>query len=112
MNPFRFSQDPPRERIVRGVVGNGVGWKFTILRLNENGKDGGYKVSPPVLIELEPEPSLHVISPGPDIVAVILAHWVRHHLLSRCGMLTKPQIPRCNDDLDKNDWFVAEEGPA
>jgi len=60
---------------------NGIEWEFIILHLNENGKGGGYKVSPPVVIESEPEHPYHVVSPGPDVVAAILAHWVRQYLL-------------------------------
>ena len=42
---------------------------------------GGYNVSPPVVIESEPEHPFHVIGPGPDIVAAILAHCIRHIFL-------------------------------
>ena len=43
---LRFSQNPPRENVIRGAVSNGLGWKFITLHLNENGRGGGYKVSP------------------------------------------------------------------
>ena len=106
---LRLSQSPPRGNIILGAVSNGLRWKFITLHLNENGKGGGYKVSPTVTIESEPKYPFHVISPRPDIVAAILAHWVRHFLLSQWCMLTNmPQAPRCYSGLDKNDWFVKE----
>ena len=73
-------QYPFREKIVRGAVSNGSEWEFIILRLNSNGRGGGYKVSPRIAIDLEPDYPNEAIPPGPDILAGILAHWVRHDL--------------------------------
>ena len=105
-----LSQHPSREKVVRSVVSNGLEWKFIILHLNENGRGGGYKVSPRVVIKSKPDYPFEVIPPGPDIVAEILAHLVRLLSFPWHDTLTNvPQIPRCYEDLDENDWFAVAE---
>ena len=73
-----FSQDLPRKKIVRGVLSNRSGWLFIILRLNKNGKGGG---SPEMKIDSETSFPYRVKGHVPDIVAGVLAHWVRQHIL-------------------------------
>lgn len=64
--------------VVRGAISNGREWAFMLLRINENGKGGRYEVSPPMAVAFERNYPNHVMNRGPDIVAGVLAHWVRH----------------------------------
>ena len=70
-----FSQDLPRKKVVRGVLSNGSEWLFIILRLNKNGKGGGYMASRHIMTG--PGVRYHIKS---DIIAGILAHWVCHRV--------------------------------
>ncbi|KAJ2919592.1 hypothetical protein MD484_g805, partial [Candolleomyces efflorescens] len=85
------------KRISRGALTNGHEWIFIILYLNEDGVGigGTYAASPPIKIQVSESYPFRVLSPGPDIVAGILAYWVC--LIS----LSFPDF----DDLDQNDWF-------
>ena len=84
-----FSQDVPREMVIRGALSDGYRWVFIVLRLNEDGKGGVFWMTGDIDLgsgfdELE---RVNVIDPGPDIVAAILAYWVRRHCLyvERCS---------------------------
>jgi len=71
--------------MIRGVISDGYRWVFILFRLKENGKGGDYWVTP----EMQLGPKYYhldcIESPGPDIVASILAHWVRRHLFFSAG---------------------------
>ena len=69
-----------RKGILRGALTNGHEWIFLIFYLNENGIGGTYAKSPTIKIQVSDTYPYRVISPGPDIVAGILAYWV-------CGTL-------------------------
>lgn len=75
--------------IIRGALTNGHDWIFLILYLNKDGDGGTYAESPTIKIQVSDTFPYHVISPGPDIVAGILAYWMEHSF----------------NDLDENDWF-------
>jgi len=77
------------KKILRGALTNGHEWIFLILYLNEDGNGGSYAESPTIKIQVNDSYPYHVLSPGPDIVAGILAYWMEHSF----------------DDLDENDWF-------
>jgi len=79
------SQASSRAKIVRGAISNGYKWVFVILQLDENGKGGGYKISPEIAIDFERNFPNHVSGRGPDIIAGILAHWVCCRLSSSMG---------------------------
>ena len=65
-----------RKGILRGALTNGHEWIFLILYLNEDGDGGMYAESPTIKIQVSDSYPYHVLSPGPDIVAGILAYWV------------------------------------
>ena len=72
--PHSFSK-----RILRDAVTNGHQWEFIILYLNEDRIGGGtYHTSPIIKIDVTRTYPFQVISPGPDIIAGILAYWVSH----------------------------------
>jgi len=75
--------------IARGALTNGHEWIFLIFYLNENGIGGTYAESPTIKIQVSDTYPYGVISPGPDIVAGILAYWIGRSFV----------------DLDENDWF-------
>ena len=50
--------------------------------VNENGIGGTYKPSPTIKILVSGTYPYHVLSPGPDILAGILAYWARRTLFS------------------------------
>jgi len=100
-----------REDIVRGVLTNGFEWIFLILHLNKGGKGGKYMASPTVRIIMDHDITWKVLSPGPDIVAGILADWVCSALsfLSMHSLTNRGQLQNGFADLDKNDWFCYSE---
>ena len=65
-----------RKRILRGALTKGHECIFLIVYLNENGHGGTYSISPTINIYASDKYPYHVLSPGPDIVAGILAYWV------------------------------------
>lgn len=69
-----------RKEIVRGALTNGYDWIFLIFYLDENGIGGTYGKSPTIKIQVSGTYPYRVVSPGPDIVAGILAYWVRRTL--------------------------------
>lgn len=80
---------------------------FTILLLNADRKGGVFSVSDEIAIKFSDSIPPRVAGNGPDIVANILAHWVRHPLSLSLRMFTNtPQIHNCSTDLDQDDWFV------
>ena len=81
-------------QIVRGAISNGREWAFILLRLNENGKGGTYEVSPPTAIAFGSDYPNHVTNCGPDIVAGVLAHWVRRHRSLSVGCIHKRSTGR------------------
>lgn len=74
---------------MRGAISNGREWAFMLLRLNEIGKGGIYEVSPPVVVAFERNYPNHVMNRGPDVIAGILAHWVRHRRSRSVGFIHK-----------------------
>ena len=102
-----FSQGSPRRKIIRGVISDGYQWVFIILHLNENGKGGGYWITDEMPIGSGYDHLERIESPKPDVIAGILAHWVRRHSLFQQGVFTNLlQVQHCYDDIDENDWFV------
>ncbi|KAF9643708.1 hypothetical protein BDM02DRAFT_1362680 [Thelephora ganbajun] len=78
-----------KEGIIRGALTDGHNWIFLILYLNEDGIGGTYMQSPPIKMQASDNYPYYVLSPGPDIVAGILAHWMERSFI----------------DLDEHDWF-------
>jgi hypothetical protein len=77
--PTLFTNVEPRltrKGILRGALTNGHEWIFLILYLNEDGNGGTYAESPTIRIQVTDSYPYRVLSPGPDIVAGILAYWV------------------------------------
>ena len=75
--------------MVRGALSDGYEWIFIILHLNENGKGGEHKMSREIRFKLNNDAPVHIEDLDPDIVAGILAHWVRHRLLFPAGHVHK-----------------------
>ncbi|KAG5640967.1 hypothetical protein DXG03_006479 [Asterophora parasitica] len=77
--------------IIRGALTNGHEWIFSILYLNEDddSQGGTYAESPTIKIQVSDDYPYHVLPPGPDVVAGILAYWMERSFV----------------DLDENDWF-------
>jgi len=80
-----FSQDVSRKKVIRGALSNGYEWVFLILELDENGKGGNYRTSRPTVIGSGYSYLDRIENPWPDVVAGILAHWVRHRLSLSVG---------------------------
>ena len=57
-------------------------WAWVDFYLNENGIGGTYKTSSTIKILVSGTYPYHVLPPGPDIVAGILAYWARRTLFS------------------------------
>ena len=84
-----------RVKVVRGAISNGHEWAFMLLRLNENRKGGTYKVSRPMqVVAFERNYPSHVMIRGPDVVAGILAHWVRRRRSHSVGCIYKSVADR------------------
>ncbi|KAF9784373.1 hypothetical protein BJ322DRAFT_844894 [Thelephora terrestris] len=75
--------------ILRGALTNGHEWIFLIFYLDKDGIGGTYTTTPIIKIQVNDSYPFCILSPGPDIVAGILAYW----------------IDRSFSDLDENDWF-------
>jgi hypothetical protein len=65
-----------RKGILRDALTNGHEWIFLILYLNEDGVGGTYAESLTIKIQVSDSYPYRVLSPGPDIVAGILAYWI------------------------------------
>jgi len=65
-----------RKGILRGAITDGHEWMFLILYLNKNGIGGIYSTSPIFKIQISATYPFQVLSPEPDIIAGIIAHWV------------------------------------
>ena len=75
--------------IVRGAISNGHKWAFVILRFKENEKEWEFMFSDEIPIRFERDYPNHVKNQGPDIVAGVLAYWVRHRLIFSVGRIDK-----------------------
>jgi hypothetical protein len=80
--PHTFYLCLARKSILRGALTNRHEWIFLILYLNKDGEGGTYTESPTVKIQVSESYPYHVLPPGPDIVAGILAYWVSYTLIS------------------------------
>ncbi|KAI9573877.1 hypothetical protein HD554DRAFT_2310459 [Boletus coccyginus] len=68
--------------ILRGALTNGHDRIFLILYLNEDGTGRTYTESPVIKMRVSDNYPYSVLSPGPDIIAGILAYWVLFTLFS------------------------------
>jgi hypothetical protein len=68
------------KKILCGAVTNGHEWKFLIFYLGKDGIGGMYKESPIIKIHVKDDYPYHILPPGPDIVAGIVAYWVCYSL--------------------------------
>ena len=93
MHPH-FSQVLCSIGVTRGAISNGHEWGFILVKLNENGRGGGYKSSPEIGIDFERDHPHRVMNRGPDIVAGVLAHWVCHCRSISVGCIHKRATDR------------------
>jgi hypothetical protein len=77
-----LTNEPPlsSKGILCGAVTDGLEWIFLIFYLDKDGIGGMYKISPTIKIHVSKSYPYHILSPGPDIVAGIVAYWVCYTL--------------------------------
>jgi len=82
---------------------------FSILLLDSDRKGGEYSVSDNIAVRFDDSTPPRVAGNGPDIIANVLAHWVRY-LISLLRIFNNiPQIQNRSANLNRDDWFVRED---
>ncbi|KAF9642072.1 hypothetical protein BDM02DRAFT_3193961 [Thelephora ganbajun] len=81
-----------RKSVIRGALTDRHDWIFLVLYLNEDGVGGAYFQSPTIKMQVSSNYPYSVLSPGPDIIAGILAYWVERSFVG----------------IDEHDWFTRQ----